>query len=233
MNQVKQLNVWDLDGTVINSFHRVAPCLSPSGDLDLNQYMREACTHDAIMGDTLLPLSEYMLKSLESDTTANAIVTARLMTRSDYYYLRKQQLRGRGENRVRLMSRDTLHRYVPHLSEVPRLYHSRDADYKAFYFEQLRKLYPVADITVYDDHKGVLEVARSMGFNAVDATMLNEVLSMGVRSTIEDMADEQLVLDSDYADLAERTALAWHSMTEEERRDYSSPTDYIMQLLAS
>ncbi|ATS93985.1 putative deoxynucleoside-5'-monophosphatase [Pectobacterium phage DU_PP_V] len=233
MRQVRQLNIWDLDGTVINSFHRVQPCLRPNGDLDLNKYAREACTHEMIMGDTLLPLAEYMLKCLSSDTQANAIVTARRMNRSDYYFLRRQGMRGRGSSNVQLMSRDTLHRYAPHLSEVPRLYYSRDADYKAFYFEQLRKMYPVADITVYDDHKGVLAVARDMGFNAIDATMVNEILSMGVRSTMEEMADEQAISDADYASLAERTALAWHSMTELERSEYESPTDYIMQLLAS
>lgn len=53
---IKAIKLWDLDGTVINSFARVFPCMDEKGNLDLNMYREKACVHDAIMTDTLLPL---------------------------------------------------------------------------------------------------------------------------------------------------------------------------------
>ncbi|MFP9219739.1 hypothetical protein, partial [Enterococcus faecalis] len=94
MNQVKtnitrnfphisRVMIWDLDGTIINSFHRVAPCFDSEGNLDLNKYKNEACKHDLIMQDTLLPLVTYMRQCMNDANTLNIICTARLMSKSD------------------------------------------------------------------------------------------------------------------------------------------------------
>ncbi|WP_459625704.1 hypothetical protein, partial [Enterobacter hormaechei] len=71
---IKAIKLWDLDGTVINSFARVFPCMDEKGNLDLNMYREKACVHDAIMTDTLLPLVEYMRASLNDPTVLNIIV---------------------------------------------------------------------------------------------------------------------------------------------------------------
>ena len=42
---ISRVMIWDLDGTIINSFHRVAPCFDSEGNLDLNKYKNEACKH--------------------------------------------------------------------------------------------------------------------------------------------------------------------------------------------
>ncbi len=65
MTNIKRVNIWDLDGTVINSMRRLQQCFKPNGDLDLDVYRREACTHEAIMTDSLLPLVEVMKQSVE------------------------------------------------------------------------------------------------------------------------------------------------------------------------
>ncbi|QXN67502.1 hypothetical protein [Klebsiella phage vB_Kpn_3] len=176
---IKAIMIWDLDGTIINSFHRVAPCFDDKGNLDLNKYKNEACKHDLIMQDTLLPLVEYMRPVLNDANTLNIICTARLMSKSDYYYLRKQGLRG---------ARIVISAYFPAIhytnileaDKVSEIYHSKDAVYKSYYFELFKALYPNADFTMIDDHKGVLSAAASYGFKTLDAQAVNDILSIGV-----------------------------------------------------
>ena len=74
----KPFHIFDLDGTVIDSFKRIAPCMLPNGDLDLDRYRREACTHDKIQGDQLLPLYQQMRQLLNTGADV-AICTARLL----------------------------------------------------------------------------------------------------------------------------------------------------------
>lgn len=219
---VKTLNIWDLDGTVINSFKRVSPCLDEAGNLDLVKYVTEACHHDKIMCDTLLPLVSVMLAAQERGDH-NVIVTARRMSNSDYYFLRKQGLRGRGDKSIQAFSRDTLARYFP-LDQVKERYYSRDAEYKRGYFEILRAQYPNAVITVYDDHKGVLAVAREMGFNAVDAVLINDALEIGMKLIGEQLIDETLCDDLDLDYLKAKIEFAWDCMTDEEKAEYTGQT---------
>lgn len=241
MNQVKmnisrsfphisRVMIWDLDGTIVNSFHRVAPCFDSDGNLDLNKYKNEACKHDLIMQDTLLPLVEYMRQCMNDANTLNIICTARLMSKSDYYFLRKQGLRGRGDSNIRVFSRDTLHKYFE-ADKVSEIYRSKDAVYKSYYFELFKQLYPNADFTMIDDHKGVLSAAASYGFKTLDAQAVNDILSIGVALIGGTFIDESLEDDNDYQFLADRLKLCWESMTEEERAEYScSPQQYIEKL---
>ncbi len=222
MKQITNVNIWDLDGTVINSFHRVQPCLDKAGNLDLNRYLSEACKHELIVQDSLLPLVELMRRQMDAPNTINYIVTARTMFKSDYYFLRKQGLRGRNKDNIQVFSRDTIHKFAP-LSDVKHIYNSRDADYKAFYFDHIIRLHGREGVnyTMYDDHKGVLEKAREYGFNAVDATQLNEMLSIGIKLASEQFLDETIQDDLDIDYLNQRLSFAWQQLTEEEQDYYS------------
>ena len=184
---MKTLHIFDLDGTTIDSFHRVQPCLKLDGDLDLQKYKSTACTHDLIQNDTLLPLAQYM-KSLVSKGEPVAICTARLMHNSDYVYLRKNGMRVNT-----ICSRDQLHKHFePDMSKV--IYRMKDADYKRFYLKRLQELYPLHNMIIYDDHDGVLKMAQEFGIMTIDAKEMNQVINagytLGYQDAIEDYESE-------------------------------------------
>ena len=229
---IKRLNVFDLDGTVINSFHRVAPHLDKeTGNLDLQGYIANACTHELVQADTLLPLAAVMKENISGNDTHNIIVTARTMYKTDYYYLRKQGLLTNKPQAARVMSRTNLQRHFP-LDEVQGIYRSRDAEYKRKYFELLQRQYPNATITVYDDHDGVLNVAREMGFQVVDAKLANDVLDTGYRMAGEQFIDQVMDELHDPEALAQHIETAWCSYTQEERDYLSSKFNNLVAIRA-
>lgn len=168
MNQEKlaRVYIFDLDKTVINSDHRT-PYIGQ--DLDLAAY-REMQTHDNIMKDELLPLASYM-KQLMAQGETVAIVTARRMIKSDYIYLRQNGLKA-----VHICSRDKLFKCFDNVT-AKMIYNLGDAAYKWHWFNHLQQRFPLAQFTVYDDHKGVLNVAKQFGFHAFDAVAINEMLA--------------------------------------------------------
>ena len=162
------LHVFDLDGTVIDSFQRIAPCLKSDGDLDLDKYRATACTHEAIKTDSLLPLYNKMIRLINSGADV-AICTARLMGNSDYYFLRKAGLK-----RVKFIaSRDRLARHFG--EDAPRIYKMNDAEYKAQWLDLLSGMYRGRQFVVYDDHDGVLNMAARLGCRTVDAKQYNSM----------------------------------------------------------
>ena len=162
----KPFHLFDLDGTVIDSFQRIAPCLLPNGDLDLAKYREEACTHDKIQTDRLLPLYQQMRQLINTDADVG-ICTARLMGKSDYFYLRKIGLK-----RVKFIaSRDRLARYFG--QQAPTIYRLGDADYKRHWLDLLQGIYRDRPFVVYDDHGGVLDMAARLGCRTVDAKQYN------------------------------------------------------------
>ena len=162
------LHIFDLDGTVIDSFKRIEPCLKPSGDLDLDKYRATACTHEAIKTDSLLPLYTKMIGLINSGADV-AICTARLMGKSDYYFLRKIGLK-----RVKFIaSRDRLARHFG--EDAPRIYKMTDAEYKAQWLDLLAGMYRGRSFVVYDDHDGVLNMAARLGCRTVDAKQYNSL----------------------------------------------------------
>lgn len=193
---MRNIYLFDLDGTVIDSFHRVKPCLRPNGDLDLQMYINEACTHEKIMNDTLLPLADYMKALIAAGETV-CIVTARFMGNSDYYYLRKQGL----SKGVTICSRDRLARTFGK-EEGKRISALSDGEYKRHWFNHLWHKFGMATYTMYDDHNGVLEVAAEMGFRAVNATMLNEIAAQNYRAGFEQGEQETA---ENIADILDRT----------------------------
>lgn len=164
----KRIYIFDLDRTVINSDHRTP--YKEGHDLDLNAY-RALQTHNNIMRDTLLPLAQYMRLLMAQGETV-VIVTARRMIKSDYIYLRKNGLRA-----VFICSRDKLFKCFDNATATM-IYNLDDANYKWHWFNHLQQRFPLAQFTLYDDHKGVLQVAKTFGFHAFDAIAVNEMLAL-------------------------------------------------------
>ena len=82
MNTIK---IFDLDGTVINSYHRVKKALS-TGTFCLDTYLKECNSPKQIANDTLLPLASYM-QSLAKSGEQYAIITARFNSSADIAFL--------------------------------------------------------------------------------------------------------------------------------------------------
>ena len=80
--------IFDLDHTVIDSSHR--QLTKADGSLDLTHW-RENCTHEKIMGDTLLPLARTMRDAINNGQNV-IICTARVLGRSDIIFLAKHGL---------------------------------------------------------------------------------------------------------------------------------------------
>lgn len=177
------LHIFDLDGTTIDSFHRVEPCLRADGDLDLQAYRKTACSHDKVQADTLLPLAKYM-QDLIQKGAAVAICTARKLSKTDYVFLRKAGIRVNT-----ICSRDQLFRHFdPVLAKL--IYHMKDADYKRFWLQRLQILFPLHSLVVYDDHRGVLEMAKEIGVLAFDAKEVNQILDAGFKMGYETASED-------------------------------------------
>ena len=168
------LHLFDLDGTAIDSLHRVAPCLKEGGDLDLAMYRREACTHDKIMADRLLPLADHM-KALIDKGEPVGILTARRMGKSDYVFLRQH-----GIKTAFIASRDRIHKHFPP-DMVKAICSSGDAAYKSAWIHMLKANRPELSLHLYDDHDGVLEAAKALGVTCFDSKTINEQLNIAFK----------------------------------------------------
>lgn len=167
---MQTIHIFDLDQTTVNSDHRVLPLLDENRNLDLKRYRDEACKHELIQKDKLLPLADYMRLLIKQGEKV-VVCTARLMSNSDYVFLRKHGLRA-----PLVLSRDQLHKFFP-AEKIDQIYNSGDAKYKGYYFDMLKARFGNnCDYIMYDDHKGVLEAARERGFYTVDALQMNAML---------------------------------------------------------
>lgn len=176
------VHIFDLDGTTIDSFHRVAPCLTSTGDLDLQKYRNFACVHELIMNDDLLPLAGYM-RTLMQQGKPVVICTARKMANSDYVFLRKNKMKSSF-----ICSRDQLFKRFP--SDQAKLFYGmKDADYKRQWLQYLQGMYPLHNMIIYDDHAGVLEMAQQFGITALDAKALNNISNASYKTGFMDALD--------------------------------------------
>lgn len=208
--QIRKAYVFDLDHTVIDSTHRVNPCLRPNGDLDLAKYVAEACTDEKIANDTLLPLAAYMQQLIEQGEKV-IILTARDCNNADYVFLRKNGLKP-----CIHLSRDQLSRvFAADIAE--RAYYLGDAEYKKFWFEHLFETLPNYEFKFFDDHDGVLAMADKLaGVSPTDAKLLNDILShqwadmyrqgeQAARDELEDYiaecSEKDIILKPEYADI--------------------------------
>lgn len=83
----KTLNIFDLDGTVIDSSHRRE--YNPDGTLNLNAW--RACSRETILRDSLLPLASIMRELIASNKMV-AICTSRVLGEADWEYLESHQI---------------------------------------------------------------------------------------------------------------------------------------------
>lgn len=180
----KIFHLFDLDGTVIDSSHRVKPCLKEGGDLDLAIYRREACTHDKIMSDELLPLVDHMRALIQSGESVG-ICTARSMRKSDYVFLRQH-----GVKTPFIASRDRVHKFFP-ADMVQAICRSGDAAYKAAWLHMLKATRPETMIHLYDDHEGVLADAKALGVITFNATTINGLLNNAFKLGMIEALDQQ------------------------------------------
>ena len=84
---LKTLNIFDLDGTVIDSSHRRQ--YNADGTLNISAWRK--CTRDMIMRDSLLPLASVMRELIASNKMV-AICTARVLGKADWEYLEMHQI---------------------------------------------------------------------------------------------------------------------------------------------
>lgn len=193
--------VFDLDETAIDSGHRVKPCYLPNGDLDLQKYIAEACTEEKIMSDTLLPLASYMQKLIQAGELV-IVCTARYCNATDYYFLRTNKLRP-----AIMCSRDRLASVFGE-GEGARISALGDAAYKKVWFDHLMQTLPDTDFVFFDDHDGVLEMAKGLDrVSAMDAKVINQLLELHLVDMYEQgEADtvslfESLIRDASESDL--------------------------------
>lgn len=168
--KTKELHIFDLDDTVVDSAHRTP--YKENGDLDLFKY-REMISHENIMNDTLLPLFDIMREFIE-DGKEVAIITARRLTKSDYLMLRRNGIRT-----PYIGSRDKLYK-LTHISNCAHTHFKmKDGEYKRIWFKDIKNKYPINEynIYMYDDNQNVLKVAEEEGFHAIDAIHLNNMIT--------------------------------------------------------
>ena len=81
----KQIFIFDLDDTVIDSSHR-ATLKSDAIELDLDAWRRDS-TYENIMKDSLLPLASFMRECIANPNTYVWVCTARNMQQADHDFL--------------------------------------------------------------------------------------------------------------------------------------------------
>ena len=88
----KQIFIFDLDDTVIDSSHR-ATLKADNGQvvLDLDAWRRDS-TRENIMKDSLLPLANFMRECISNPNTFVWVCTARNMQQADHDFLAKHEL---------------------------------------------------------------------------------------------------------------------------------------------
>lgn len=176
------LHIFDLDGTTIDSFHRVKPCLKQDGDLDLQLYHDQACSHDLVKQDSLLPLAKYMQDLIQAGKPV-VVCTARKMSKTDYVFLRQNKMKPNF-----ICSRDQLFKRF-NSDHAKQIYNMKDADYKRHWLQYLQSMYPLHNMIIYDDHDGVLEMAQQFGITALDAKALNGISNASYTEGFSDAWD--------------------------------------------
>ena len=150
--------IFDLDHTVIDSSHR--QLTKADGSLDLTHW-RENCTHEKIMGDTLLPLARTMQDAINNGQNV-IICTARVLGRSDIIFLAKHGLlasvilsRPEGDN-------------TPDAELKTRLLKQHCQTVGITWARFTRSAY------MFDDNANVLAEMKSHGITALNAIKINQ-----------------------------------------------------------
>ena len=156
----KKIEVFDLDGTVIDSSHRTPS--NPDGTLDLQGYYKQR-TRQNIFKDTLLPLADVMKDRYRSGDYHVVICTAREIDQDDLDFLEYHGLK--------------FHEMLDR-NNCRKKYHwgLRDPQYKT---KQL-KIYRHKTYTFYDDAAPTIELFNGYSnVNMIDANKANTEIQNG------------------------------------------------------
>ena len=154
---IKNIVVFDLDETVIDSSHRTPN--KPDGTLDLDGYFAMK-TRENIFKDKLLPLAAKMREFYESGRYHVVVCTARHMDQDDFDFLAENGLK--------------FHEIFERSNCKPEHYYLPDAEYKT---KQLKK-YKNTPYVFYDDATPIIETFSTyQNVTMVDAHVANTVIA--------------------------------------------------------
>lgn len=156
----KQITIFDLDGTVIDSAHRTPN--NADGTLNLPAYMAKH-TPENVARDTLLPLAR-VIRSAYNRGAYVIILTARDMKACDYEYLAAHNIPSH-----KIMSRDKV--------KSQKHYRASDGEYKAKWIRPFLNLrqFKGAAVVMFEDAPPVKSELRSM-FPVMCANKVNRRL---------------------------------------------------------
>ena len=151
---IKNISIFDLDGTVIDSSHR--QMVKPDGTLDLAKWF-EMATPEMIFEDKVLPLAQQIRKRQKAGDYV-LVCTARNMTFADFEFLQNE-----GICPDKIISR-------------PKGNMEADGILKA---KQLRSLFNLkqfkkASKVMFDDAASVRSSLRKIGIAVIDPAKLEE-----------------------------------------------------------
>jgi len=162
LNIVSKLVIaWDLDGTLIDSLHRVS--YKNNGEFDLN-YWIEHSTEEYIMKDSLMPLSALFYE-FQKTGFKQICVTARDLNESDFKFFKKHNL-----NFDMILHREDS-------KELDDILKSKKL--KSYLEEEGR-----IPFLAFDDKQENLEVFDKFSFRTMHARYLNEKL---LRNSFEEL----------------------------------------------
>ena len=153
----KQIFIFDLDDTVIDSSHR-ATLKKDCIELDLDAWRRDS-TRENIFKDKLLPLARFMKDCIEDDNAFVWVCTARNMQRADHDFLAH-------------------HGLTPNLVLSRQLDDDRaDHELKFKMLNKLLQLKPFRDCETifFDDKPKNLDAVMDIIDFPLNATMCNEI----------------------------------------------------------
>jgi phosphoglycolate phosphatase-like HAD superfamily hydrolase len=85
MARINKVNIYDMDGTIVDSSHRYRTIVDSRGErIDLD-YWRQ--NEYLAMNDTLLPLARQYQEDIQDPNTYVIIATARVMREPDYKFV--------------------------------------------------------------------------------------------------------------------------------------------------
>jgi phosphoglycolate phosphatase-like HAD superfamily hydrolase len=145
---LKQIKVYDMDGTIVDSSHRYRTVTVDGVEkIDL-QYWRENSTPEKIMADGFLPLYSEYCDDLADPHTYVIIATARVMTAADWRFVNEKL--GAPDYFIYRKDNDT----------------RRGADMKKAGLKKLfslRQFAKVARRVFFEDNKDYLAIAPDLG----------------------------------------------------------------------
>jgi len=146
-NLSPRICIYDLDGTVIDSSHRIK--LHDNGSLDLDHW-KQNCTRDQIFKDDLLPLYWQLVSDYKQGNYI-VICTAREMTEIDLEFIHSM-----GIYYDKIISRPKGNTTVDHVLKKSQLR----------YFWNLKPFKNISK-SFYDDNENNLKAINSLGIGTV------------------------------------------------------------------